>query len=70
VIGRWAHDQVLIRLDDGRVFEAPAPDEVSGFDVGDRVDLYVDSAGTAVGWYLPDKQQGVDLRGWGRARER
>jgi hypothetical protein len=70
VIGRWADDQVLIRLEDGRVFEAPAPETVSGFDVGDRVDMYFDGDGTPVGWYLPEKRRGVDLRGWGRARER
>jgi hypothetical protein len=70
VIGRWSDDKVLIRLDDGRVFEAPAPEEVRDFDVGDRVDLYFDPDGTPVGWYLTDKQQGVDLRGWGSADER
>jgi hypothetical protein len=70
VVGRWADDQVLIRLDDGRVFEAPAPMEVRAFDVGDRVDLYFDASGTPVGWYLPERGQGVDLRGWGRASER
>lgn len=70
VIGRWADDQVLIRLDDGRVFEAPAPAQVADFDVGDRVQLYFDAAGVPVGWFLPDRGQGVDLRGWGRANER
>ena len=69
VVGRWAEDQVLLRLDDGRTFEVSAPDEVSGFDVGDRVTVYFDAIGRPIGWYLTDKGQGVDLRGWGGARE-
>ena len=69
VIGRWADDQVLLQLEDSRVFEAPAPAEVCDFEVGDRVLVYFDGDSGPAGWYLPDKQQGVDLRGWGRARE-
>ena len=70
MIGRWADDKVLIRLDDGRVFEAPVPADVSDFDVGDRADLYFDRDGRVTGWYLPERQQGVDLRGSGGADER
>jgi hypothetical protein len=70
VIGRWADDQALVRLADGRVFELPAPPEVSDFDIGDRVDVYLDSDAAIAGWYLPDKGHGVDLRGWGSADER
>jgi hypothetical protein len=70
VIGRWADDQALARLADGRVFELPAPAEVSDFDVGDRVDVYMDESGTVVGWYLPDRGHGVDLRGSPGADER
>jgi hypothetical protein len=36
---------------------------VNGFDVGDSVVVYFDAAGAVLGWYLPEKGQGVDLRG-------
>jgi hypothetical protein len=63
VIGRWADDHALIRAEDGRVLELPATAEVSDFEVGDRVEVYLDGGDMPVGWYLPDRQQGVDLRG-------
>jgi hypothetical protein len=63
VVGRWGEDRVLIRLEDGRALEAPAPEPVADFDVDDRVDVYFGSDGELLGWYLPDKKHGVDLRG-------
>lgn len=50
VIGRWSDDKVLIRLEDGRVVEAPVPDEVQDFDVGDPVEVRVDPDGNPVSW--------------------
>ena len=69
IVGRWAEDHALIRLEDGRSFEVPTPAEVDGFDVGDKVLVYFDGDGSMEGWYLPDRGEGVDLRGSGGARE-
>lgn len=54
---------MLIRLEDGHVLEAPAPEPVADFDVDDRVTVYFGSAGELLGWSLSDKKPGVDLRG-------
>jgi hypothetical protein len=59
IIGRWAEDQVRIRLDDGRAFEAPTPEETRQFEVGDRIVGYVED-GVLAGWYLPSQGVGVD----------
>ena len=54
---------MLIRLEDGRVLEAPAPESVAVFDVDDRVTVYFGSAGELLDWSLSDKKQGEHVKG-------
>jgi hypothetical protein len=47
--------------------ELPAPGEVDDeWDVGDQLMVFFDND-AVVGWYLPEKQLGVDLREPGAA---
>ena len=61
VLARWGSEQLLVRLYDGRPVELLAPVELEGdWEVGDQVMVfYVEE--TVAGWYLPDKQLGVDF---------
>ena len=54
-------EQLLARLYDGRPLELPAPEELDDeWEVGDQLMVFfVDEA--VVGWYLPDKQLGIDF---------
>ena len=63
IVGRWGEEKLLVRLRDGREVELPCPPEAEGqWEIGDSVLVYFD--GTApLGWYLPDRQFGVDYRG-------
>jgi hypothetical protein len=62
ILARWGDKQVLARLYDGRPLELPAPEELDDeWDVGDQVMVFFDNE-AVVGWYLPEKQLGVDLR--------
>jgi hypothetical protein len=61
ILGRWGDEQLLARLYDGRPLELPAPEELDDeWEVGDQLMVFfVDEA--VVGWYLPDKQLGIDF---------
>jgi hypothetical protein len=62
ILARWGDEQLLARLYDGRPIELPAPEELDDeWDVGDQIMVFFESE-AVVGWYLPDKQLGVDLR--------
>jgi hypothetical protein len=53
-----------LRLADGSELELPVPEDLSKlFREGQRVLLYHDAGGELLGWYLPDEQMGLDLRG-------
>ena len=55
-------EQFLARLYDGRPLELPAPEAFDDeWDVGDQLMVFFENE-TVVGWYLPDKQLGFDLR--------
>ena len=59
----WGDNGLLVRLYDGRAQELPAPDELSDqWKVGDPVLVFFDGR-DVLGWYLPESQIGVDLRG-------
>jgi hypothetical protein len=59
--GRWGDELRLARRDAGRPLELPAPEELDDeWEVGDQLMVFfVDEA--VVGWYLPDKQLGIDF---------
>jgi hypothetical protein len=61
ILGRWGDEQLLARLYDGRPLELPAPEELDDeWEVGDHLMVFfVNEA--VVGWYLPDKQLGIDF---------
>jgi hypothetical protein len=62
ILARWGDEQLLARLYDGRPIELPAPEELDGkWDVGDQLMVFFENE-AVVGWYLPDKQLGADLR--------
>jgi hypothetical protein len=62
ILARWGDGQLLARLYDGRPIELPAPEELDGeWEVGDPLMVFFEN-NAVVGWYLPDKQRGVDLR--------
>ena len=61
VLARWGSGQLLVRLYDGRPVELPGPAELEGdWEVGDQVMVFYVKE-TVAGWYLPDKQLGVDF---------
>jgi SnoaL-like domain len=61
IVGRWGDEHVLARLYDGRPLELAAPQEFDdAWEVGDQLMVFfVNEA--VVGWYLPDKQRGIDF---------
>jgi hypothetical protein len=62
ILARWGDEQFLARLYDGRPIELPAPEEFEDeWDVGDQLMVFFENE-AVVGWYLPDKQLGLDLR--------
>jgi hypothetical protein len=62
ILARWGDEQLLARLYDGRPIELPAPEELDEvWEVGDALMVFFDNE-AVVGWYLPDKQIGIDLR--------
>jgi SnoaL-like domain len=62
ILARWGDEQLLARLYDGRPIELPAPEELDDqWDVGDPLMVFFENE-AVVGWYLPEKQLGVDLR--------
>jgi len=62
ILARWGDQQLLARLYDGRPLELPAPEELDDeWEVGNPLMVFFENE-TVVGWYLPDKQFGVDLR--------
>ena len=62
ILARWGDEQLLARLYDGRPIELPAPEELDDeWDVGDQIMVFFENE-AVVGWYLPDKQVGLDLR--------
>ena len=62
ILARWGDRQLLARLYDGRPVELPAPEELDDeWDVGDQIMVFFDNE-AVVGWYLPEKQLGIDLR--------
>ena len=61
ILGRWGDGQFLARLYDGRPIELPAPDELDEWEVGDELMVFFEDE-AVVGWYLPDKQHGFDMR--------
>jgi hypothetical protein len=62
ILARWGEEQLLARLYDGRPIELPAPEELDDeWDVGDQLMVFFENE-VVVGWYLPDKQLGLDLR--------
>jgi hypothetical protein len=62
ILVRWGEEQFLARLYDGRPIELPAPGELEDeWDVGDQLMVFFENE-AVVGWYLPDKQLGLDLR--------
>jgi SnoaL-like protein len=65
ILGPWGDGQLLARLYDGRPLELPAPEELDDeWEVGAQLMVFfVNEA--VVGWYLPDKQLGVDFSNLG-----
>lgn len=62
VVASWGDNGLLARLDDGRAQELPTPDELSDqWEVGDPVLVFFDGR-DVLGWYLPLRLIGVDLR--------
>ena len=67
IVAHWAEEKLLVRLRDGREVELPSPAEAEGqWEVGDPVLVYFDGK-APLGWYLPDRQFGVDFRVSGNA---
>jgi SnoaL-like protein len=67
ILGGWGDGQVLARLYDGRPIELPAPEELDDeWEVGDELMVFFENE-AVVGWYLPDKQRGLDMRDHGVA---
>ena len=65
IVAHWADEKLLVRLRDGRETEVPLPADADGlWDIGDPVIVFFDGA-ALLGWYLPERQFGVDLRGSG-----
>jgi hypothetical protein len=61
ILGRWGDEQLLARLYDGRPIELPAPEELDDeWEVGDQLMVFFVTE-AVVGWYLPDKQLGIDF---------
>ena len=61
ILSPWGETQLLVRLYDGRPLELPAPEELDdAWDVGDQVMVFLENE-TVLGWYMPDKQLGIDL---------
>jgi DNA-binding CsgD family transcriptional regulator len=55
---------VVLKLDDGRSIETPLVEEIiDQFDLGSPALVYFDHAGNPVGWFLPEAEVGVDMRG-------
>ena len=55
---------VVLRVEDGRSIEAPLVEEIGDqFDLGSPALVYFDHAGNPVGWFLPEAEIGVDMRG-------
>lgn len=66
IVGHWADEKLLVRLRDGRECELPAPADADGqWNIGDPVIVFFEGP-APLGWYLPERQLGVDLRGVGR----
>ena len=65
VVARFVDQDVLVlRLDNGRRFEAKLPPASgSRWIVGSAVTVYLDGEGELVGWYVTERGVGVDLRG-------
>jgi hypothetical protein len=62
ILARWGDEQFLARLYDGRPLELPAPEELDdAWEVGDPLMVFFENE-AVLGWYLPDKQLGLDLR--------
>jgi hypothetical protein len=62
IVAHRSNTDLLVRLRDGREVELPSPVEAQGqWAVGDALLVYYDGA-VPVGWYLPERQFGVDLR--------
>ena len=62
IVAHWAEEELLVRLRDGREVELPSPPEAQGqWEVGGPVLVYFDGK-APLGWYLPDRQFGVDFR--------
>jgi DNA-binding CsgD family transcriptional regulator len=57
-------DEVELKLQDGRDLELPLPASLGELDVGSSAIVYFDPRDRAVAFYLPEKEQGVDLRHW------
>lgn len=67
ILARWGNEHLLARLYDGRPIELPAPEGLDHeWDVGDQLMVFFENE-DVVGWYLPDKQLGFDLRDPGDA---
>jgi hypothetical protein len=62
IVAPWGEGGVLARLYDGRAQELFAPEELAeSWEVGDPVLVFFDGP-QPLGWYLPKRQVGVDLR--------
>lgn len=62
ILARWGDEQLLARLYDGRPVELPAPADLDAqWEVGDPLMVFFENE-AVVGWYLPDRQRGVDMR--------
>ena len=58
-------DRLALHLQDGRELEVPLLEQIrDGVYVGASAIVYFDQRSRMVGWYLPDEELGVDLRGW------
>jgi hypothetical protein len=61
ILGGWGDGQLLARLYDGRPLELAAPTELDHlWEVGDPLMVFFHRE-VVVGWYLPDKQFGVNF---------
>jgi DNA-binding CsgD family transcriptional regulator len=57
----------VLHLQDGRELEVPLLEQIRRHvEVGTSAIVYFDHCDRTMGWYLPDKEVGVDLRNWGR----
>jgi regulatory LuxR family protein len=58
-------ERAVLRLEDGRLVEAPVMDRlITEAEVDSPALVYLDGRRRVIAWYLPKAERGVDMRGW------